>query len=62
MSKNLPWFVLVPVGAMNQRVVEHRNLRHIAAARTSHANPPAIGEIADTLPIEGEFVDAIGTS
>lgn len=28
---------------------------------TTHADLPAISEIADTLPIEGELVDAMGT-
>ena len=45
---------------MNQRVREHHNLDDVPAARAANADAPAVGELCDSLQIEGEFLDAVG--
>lgn len=47
---------------MDHSISLHYDFHDIAAARAANAHTPAIGEIADTLPIEGKLVDAMGTS
>ena len=49
------------IAIVDRRISLHHDLHDTAAARTSHANPPAIGEIADTPPVKGKLVNAMGT-